>query len=55
MIAVRFLWNTLMIITLLIALLIVIIGGLWVLRIAVFWWLEIDYVEEAKKYLRREK
>lgn len=36
------------------ALEIVFVGELWVLRVAIDWWLNIDYVEEIKKWLTRE-
>ena len=47
---VRFLWYTLLCILLFCILLIVIVGTLWVLRVAVFWWFDVDYVEEVKKW-----
>lgn len=49
MIIVRFLWYALLIILLLTCLSIVVIGSLWVLRVAVYWWLDTDYVEWLKK------
>ena len=49
MIVVRFLWYTLCIIFLFACMLIVIVGTLWVLRVSVYWWLEVDYVEKIKQ------
>lgn len=37
-----------------IALLIVIAGELWVLRVALDWWLNIDYVKEIRKWLNKD-
>lgn len=53
MIIVRFLWNTLLIILLFIAILIVIIGGLFVLRVECKWWLDVDYAEKLKEWVKR--
>ena len=50
-----FLLHTTLFLILLIAFLVVLIGGLWVLRVAIFWWLEIDYVESIKRRLKHAK
>lgn len=34
---------------------IVIVGLLWVLRIAIDWWLDIDYVEKIKKWIKKHE
>ena len=41
---INFMLKTVAFIFLLIMFLIVITGGLWVLRVMVYWWLDIDYV-----------
>ena len=51
MAAVRFVWYALCVIFLFSCMLIVITGTLWVLRVTIYWWFEVDYVEEIKKRL----
>ena len=52
-IMIRFLWNALMVILLFEAMSFVIIGGAWVLRIAIDWWLGVDYVEKIKEWINK--
>lgn len=33
---------------------IVIIGELWVLRVAIEWWLDIDYVRKIEEWLKKK-
>ena len=33
---------------------IVIIGELWVLRVAIDWWLDIDYVKRIEEWIRKK-
>lgn len=50
---IKFLWDMMLIILLLTCNMIVIVGSLWVLRVAIDWWLNIDYVEWIKKWLEK--
>ena len=34
---------------------IVIIGELWVLRVAIEWWLDVDYVKRIEEWIRKKK
>lgn len=54
---IEFLVKLLMITVLIIALLIVITASMFVLRITIYWWLQIDYVDAIKnaKIRRKEK
>ena len=49
---INFMLKTVAFIFLLIMFLIVITGGLWVLRVMVYWWLDIDYVQKIKEEWR---
>ena len=54
---IEFLVKLLMITVLIIALLIVITASMFVLRITIYWWLQVDYVDVIKnaKAKRKEK
>lgn len=54
-IIIEFLFSLLVGILLITMLLITVIGSLWVLRVAVDWWLEIDYVKETKRRIEEWK
>ena len=49
MIIIKILWIIFLSVFLLLLTAITTIGGLWVLRVAIAWWLEIDYVEKIKE------
>lgn len=51
---VNLLWQLLLITILFICLSMVIVGGLWVLRVAIRWWLDVDYVEELKRWAKKQ-
>ena len=48
---VRTLWSVVWILTIQI----VIIGELWVLRVAIEWWLDIDYVKRIEEWIRKKR
>lgn len=48
---IKLLWDMLLIVLLLTSLLLVCIGSLWVLRVAIDWWLNVDYVEVIKRWI----
>lgn len=54
---IEFLVKLLMITVLIIALLIVITASMFILRITIYWWLQVDYVDAIKnaKAKRKEK
>lgn len=54
MAVIKFLFTGIMSFILLIAYLIVVIGGLWVLRVAIDWWLDIDYVKKLKTWVEKQ-
>lgn len=51
---ISFLWYASLAILLLTCLLIVVAGSLWVLRVVVNWWLDVDYVEEFRKWIKKK-
>lgn len=52
---INFLIKALCIILLVTCILIAIIGSLWVLRVAIDWWLDVDYVKAIKSLLVKNK
>ena len=48
---VRTLWSVVWIL----AIQIVIIGELWVLRVAIEWWLGMDYVKRIEEWIRKKR
>lgn len=50
---VKTIFNALLITILIFSLLIVDVGCLWVLRVAIDWWLDIDYVERIKQWMKK--
>lgn len=52
---VRYLFDTLMVLILFTAIEIALVGSLWVLRVVIDWWLDVDYVEVLKKWAKSSK
>lgn len=50
---VRFLANGILSVLLLTVFEIVTIGSLWVLRVAIDWWLDVDYVTVLKRWIKK--
>ena len=48
---IRFLLMSILGLLLIATFVIVDIGFLWVLRVAIDWWLDVDYVEKAKEWI----
>ena len=51
MAVVRFLFYFMLCIILFVGILVAIVGGLWILRMVIDWWLDIDYVEKIKEWI----
>lgn len=48
MVVIESIWIT----TLFVASLIPLVGTLWVLRVAIDWWLEVDYVKAVRRWMK---
>lgn len=55
MVVINFLMKTLCVLVLLTCILIALVGSLWVLRVVVDWWLDVDYVKAIKELLLKNK